>query len=280
MTLWKRLAQNRLLDCGAILVAVLSLIRLAVMLPSRANDLDFSHYYLASRLLLEAKPVYSTPITPLYSQYGFIPFHDWSMVANTPPLLWLFAPFALLQPRQGFAAWVLLEIGSLCAVLWLTWRLLGSRLSGRGWLFACAAVLASDAIYWQFYGSQAQLLLTAVVLAAYALHRARKHTSACLALACAGVLKLFPFILLPWFVWRSGGTIRDRIRRAAIVSGLRPLLFSSPVSACGRIFSNSGCPDSPVGLSTFFRITVFPRSLPNWVTLRASLLDPRWMDGG
>ncbi len=219
-TVWlQRLGRNRLWDVGVVIVFVLRLIKLAVMLPSRANDLDFSHYYLASRLLLEGKSVYSTSLAPLYRQYGFVPFQDLSMETNSPPLLWLVSPLALLPPHQAFAIWVILEIGSLCVVFWLIWQLLGSKLSRRGWWFVCATVLASDAVYWHFYTSQVQLLLAATLLTAYALHKAGKHTSACLAVACAGVLKLFPFILLPWFVWRSGATIQGRIRRASIVLG-------------------------------------------------------------
>src|SRR5207249_2445046 len=40
--------------------------------------------------------------------------------------------------------------------------------------------------------------------------RQGKHTAACLAVTSAGLLKLFPFVLLPWFVWRGGRGARSR----------------------------------------------------------------------
>jgi len=56
-------------------------------------------------------------------------------------------------------------------------------------------------------------------LAAYAAHRAGKHGWACLAISAAGILKFYPFILLPWFLWCGGGSARARLYRLLGVSG-------------------------------------------------------------
>jgi hypothetical protein len=51
----------------------------------------------------------------------------------------------------------------------------------------------------------------------FAWHKAGKHAVACLTVAVAGLLKLYPFILLPWFVWRGGRDSRARMRVALLV---------------------------------------------------------------
>jgi len=48
----RRLAQNRLLDVGAVVVLLVLISRWPVVLPSRWNDYDFNHYYVGSRMLV------------------------------------------------------------------------------------------------------------------------------------------------------------------------------------------------------------------------------------
>lgn len=201
----QRLARNPLWDLGALAIGLLGLARLSIIVPQRAKADDFAHYYIASRITLEGKLPYSTHLDPYYAKYGFA-------LDPTLPFVWLFALYAGLTPRAGFCAWVSTEAVSLIAVLWLTRRLLGERLSARAWRFITAATLFSAATYWQFYYSQVGLSLAAIVLAAYACQRANRHTTACLLVAAAGLLKLFPLVVLPWFVWRSSASMRGRLR--------------------------------------------------------------------
>ena len=214
---WRRVAHSRLLDVGMMLVGLVGAIRIAWVLPQRANRNDFAHYYLSSRLLLEGKNPYSTPLEPLYAKYGFVLDGALTEVRtpNPPAFLWLFAPLAVLGPRGAFAVWVTVEILSLSGILFLTQHCLADRLSNRGMRFVCAAGVASAPVYWHFYFSQVQLLLAATVLAAYAWQRQGRHLAACLAVVGAGLVKLFPFVLLPWFLWHSGDNARTRIQRTA-----------------------------------------------------------------
>jgi len=55
------------------------------------------------------------------------------------------------------------------------------------------------------------------LLVALMSQRAGKHTTACLLVMAAGLLKLFPFVLLPWFLWRSSGGWVTRARRTVLV---------------------------------------------------------------
>ena len=169
MTWWRRAARNRLLDVGAVVIALLHAVAIARMLPSRVFDFDFNHDYVSGLMLLRGQNPYTTSHGPLCAQYGFAFQESYLRTSTYPPsILWLFAPLALLPPRAAFAVWVAAQAGGLGVILWLTRRLLGGRLSARGWRFVCCAALASTAVYWHFFGSNAELILAAVVLAGYA----------------------------------------------------------------------------------------------------------------
>ncbi len=196
--------QNRLLDLAAAVLAVVGVARLAVVLPARATQNDFAHYYVTSRLVLEGRNPYGVSLAPLYAAHGFVYQEEVPVATNPPTLLWLFAPLALLPARAAFWAWTAVQAASLAVILVLTRRLLHGRLSARAWRFVVAGTLASATVYWHFVYAQWQLLLAALVLAAFAWQAAGKPMTACLMIAAAALIKLYPVVLLPWFVWRSG----------------------------------------------------------------------------
>jgi hypothetical protein len=238
---WKQLGRNRLLDAGAILIALLGVIRIGAGLPSRVWDFDFNHYYVSSRMLLQGQNPYLNSIEPMCRQMGFT-FNKVLPISGYPPsFLRLFAPLAALPPRVAFAVWVAGEVVCLAVILWCTRCLLRDRLSGRGWLFVCAAALASETLYWHFVYSQVQLLLAALVMVAYLAHRRGHHTAACLTVAGAGMLKFFPFVLLPWFIWRSGDNTR-RLRCAGLAAVFCAGLFFLTGPSLWKDFVQYGMP--------------------------------------
>ena len=221
----RRLGHSRWLDVGAALVAVFSGVCIALLLPGRARHYDFAHYYVARQLLFGSPNPYTASLAQLYAQHGLASDDPVPHLTEPPTMLWLFAPLESLPLGAAFGVWVGLEIASLVAVLWLTRRLLEGRLSARGWRFVCAGTLASASLYHHFYFSQIQLLLAALLLAAYAWQQRGKHWTACLTVTVAGLLKLFPFVLLPWFVWRSEGGVKARVGKAATVIMVTAVCF-------------------------------------------------------
>jgi hypothetical protein len=215
----RRLATNRLLDVAAILLVVSVVVLWAEVLPSRWSDFDFNLYYVGSRTLLEGRNPYTTLQKPMAKALGFRFSEEYPVAGYPPSFLWLFAPLAELPPRVAFTIWVASEIGCLVAILWLTHWLLREKLSGRGWLFVVVLAVCSRTVSYNLFFSQVQLLLAALVLAAYAAHRAGRHGWACLAVSTAGILKFYPFLLLPWFVWSGSGGLRARLYRMAGASG-------------------------------------------------------------
>lgn len=216
-TWWWNLAKNRLLDVCAVLIALISVVDITRTLPSRATRNDFACYYAGSRLIVEGQNPYRTSMRDLYQRYNFAEPDHPPPVTDTPTFLWLFVPLAMLPARTAFWTWVAVQVASLGAVLYLTCRALLPTLTPRGRGLGCIAVLGSQWVYWHFYFSQLQLVLAVLVLGGYVVHRKGRHTAACLAVTTAGLLKLFPFVLLPWFIWRSGGGISSKLRRVLLM---------------------------------------------------------------
>lgn len=102
--------------------------------------------------------------------------------------------------------------------------------------------MASTAVYWHFYYSQIQLLLAAAVLGAYFLLRRGWSLSPAVLVLGAGLLKLYPLVLLPWFLWRGAGSPGARARRAAVVAGLALLLVGITGLDLWRGFLAHGLP--------------------------------------
>jgi hypothetical protein len=213
-----------------------------VVLPPRWSDFDFNLYYVGSRTLLEGRNPYTTSQKPMSDALGFRFSEEYPIAGYPPSFLWLFAPLAALPPPAAFAIWVAVEIGCLVAILWLSRWLLGERLSARGWLFVVALAISSRTVSYNLYFSQVQLLLAALVLAAYAAQRAGRHGWACLAVSTAGILKFYPFLLLPWFVWSGGGGLRARLYRLAGASGFVLAVMALTGPGLWRDFFQHGLP--------------------------------------
>ena len=186
-------------------------------LPTRADGNDFAHYYISSRLLLAGADLYSTPLQAEYERWGFRYTHPIPTATNPPLLIAIFAPFALLAPSPAFWTWVILEMFSLGWILMFTWRLLATRLSLPMRCIVCATAVASAPVYWHFFFSQCQLLIAAILLLAYWCLRNDRPVSACLAVTTTVWLKLFPVVLVPWFLWRCSRECSTRWKCAAAV---------------------------------------------------------------
>ncbi len=242
MNWWRRLAAHRILDVGAVALTVSVLVWWSVVLPPRWNDYDFNHYYVSGRMLLEGQNPYTTSLEAESHAQGFRYSADLPIATYPPPFVWMFAALAMVPPRAAFAVWVGVELICLAAILWLVRRLLGERLSARGWLFVVALATISRTVSYHLYYSQAQLLLAGLVLAGYAAQRAGRQGWACVAVATAGALKLYPFILLPWFVWSGEGGARGRCRRLIGVIGFVLAVFAMTGPGLWRDFFRYGMP--------------------------------------
>jgi hypothetical protein len=198
------------LQALALGLALFGIVHVARKLPSRAASNDFAHYYISSRLLLTGADVYSTSLEPEYNRWGFHYTPGIPTATNPPLLVGIFTPFAAMPPRAAFWAWTLLEVVCLGYVLMQTWQWTSSRLSPQPRMLVCGAIVASAPMYWHFYFSQCQLLIAAMILMAYRFLRNGRSAVACLVITTAAWLKIFPVLLLPWFLWRASDNWKAR----------------------------------------------------------------------
>jgi hypothetical protein len=228
-----KIAASRIWEVGAVVVAGLALVRLAGVLPGAAYNFDFNHYYAGSRMWWEGINPYVTDLTAMCARYGLAAPGLVTHASNPPAFVVCFVPLTWLAPVPAFGVWTFLQVLSLGVVLVLTrpW------LPGRAWRLFCLAVIAATPVLMHFAAGQMQLLLAALVVGASALHRQGRHLPACLLVALAGLWKIFPLVLLPWFVWRAG---ENRIRFAAVTGAF--LIFGVVVTGPTRWleFANTG----------------------------------------
>ncbi|HVM61460.1 MAG TPA: glycosyltransferase family 87 protein [Verrucomicrobiae bacterium] len=213
--MWRSPVLAPVLAVGAAVIALIHVVWIVEMLPSRAFAPDFDHYYITSRLLWEGQNPYRTPATAGTEKPVFL---RPEVATSTPVSLWLWVPMAMLAQRPAFWLRVAIEAVSLVAVLWLTRHLLKGQLSERGWWFLCAGFVSSSPVLWHFAFSPENLTLTAALLAAYAWHKAGKEDRACWLVLLAGLVKMYPLAFLPWFIWRSKRPMWKRLRTAAALA--------------------------------------------------------------
>jgi hypothetical protein len=197
---------------GALLFAF-GIIRIAHVLPARSHENDFAHYYVTSRLWLEGKDPYRTPFAPEFAMYGFKYDPRIPSGGNAPPPVAAFAPFALLTPRAAFVIWTAVQALSLIVTLMMIGSLFKDRIPRRMLPLFLGLLMASSAVYFHFFYSQVQLLVGALLLAGYMLHRSGRYPMAPVLVSAAALLKLFPATILPWFVLTSPGDWKSRATR-------------------------------------------------------------------
>lgn len=202
-----------LLTLLGIALCLVGLLRVAIILPSRSTHNDFAHYYVSSRLLLEGRDPYYAPFAYEYGRLGLEYDPRVFSATNPPPLVFLTQPLALLEPRPAFYIWTTVQGLALAVTLLLLWRILGNRTSMDGFLVLAGALVVAGATYRDFYFGQIQLLLGAIILGAYVLHVEGRPAIAWLLVTIACLLKLFPLVLLPWFVWKGSGRASEKLLR-------------------------------------------------------------------
>jgi Glycosyltransferase family 87 len=224
------------------LLVLLGIARIVVMLPDRVIHQDFAHYYLSSRLWSEGVSPYPVALGALHARYGFHQMDVIPHATNPPPLVWLFAPLTALSPWPAYLVWAGLQGLSLVVLLCGVRRLLGDRLPVDAWLMLSALTWVSEPVYTHFRDGQVQLLLAALILAAYALYCRGWHHGAVALITLTGTLKLFPLVLVPWFVWQASPRWRGRAWYALEAVGLVAVIIALTGLEAWRDFATYGLP--------------------------------------
>ena len=174
---------------------------------------DFAHYYASSRVYLESpQNLYTADLRTVYADLGWPEQREPIYQAtNPPPLVQLFAPLAMLPPRTAWIVWNVIQLISLGVVIGLTWLLICKNDRAGRYPFVLAAFLMLPAVPAHFRYSQVQLLVFALILFAFWLHRRGVLWASVVPLVFATLIKVIPIVLIPWFVWRAGSRWSTRI---------------------------------------------------------------------
>lgn len=198
-----------------LVLGAMGLWRIAGTLPERSTALDFSHYYASGSLLLRGQDPYRVDLREEVARSGLQLEGVVFRATNPPPLIALSSPLALLPPGVAHSVWTGVQVACLAALLWLTVTIGG--LSPQGGLCFAGAALFSYAVYSHFYYAQTQLLIGALLLVALRFLISDRPVPAVLLVGVTGLLKLFPLLLLPWFVWAVRSPGKRRLAAAGVV---------------------------------------------------------------
>ena len=183
-------------------------------LPARANQIDFSHYYVSALAMRQGIDPYTTDLKPLASSLR-LDIAEMNHGTYPPTFILCFEPLTLLSPLSAYWLWIALNVGFFATVLYLL-------LDGLPGDTELRLALAGLAIFYtpitdNFFYAQTQILILLLLVLFVRWLRSGRHVLAGFVLAFAGLLKVFPLILIGYLVLR-------RQSKALVYTGLGLIL--------------------------------------------------------
>jgi Glycosyltransferase family 87 len=174
-------------------------------LPSRATRWDFSIYYIEATLLHEGQNPYTTELTATGRRLG-LETGEIRSATDPPTFILCMEPFALMSERTAFYTWVGLSTVVLVASLLLLLR----KRTAFG-LDSAAALAALAILYppliWHYYDAQSKIAILFLLVLMLQSMESGWHRAAGLCLALAGLLRIFPLLIIGYLVlqrrWRQ-----------------------------------------------------------------------------
>jgi hypothetical protein len=197
----------------AALLIVVGVARILAATQHAGYRNDFAHYYISANILLDGNNPYTTPLKPYCDNLGLeydkrIPYGS-----NPPLLIALLTTTAWLPLPVAYGLWAVLQAVFSVGLLEATRRALAWSWRDVRWLLLAGVVLNATCLKRQFYYSQVQVMVAACLAAALILHLQRHRMGSCALAALAAAFKLYPAVLLPWFLLADLDGRRDFIRR-------------------------------------------------------------------
>ncbi len=199
---------------AACLLSVLAAIRilsLFAQLPSRSTHVDYSIYYLSAYLLRHGENPYITDLNPLAARFnmdtGEIP-----RATDPPTFLAIFEPLTILGPKEGYWTWQALNALALAVSLWMLLGR-GSALRPAVSIALAAMAVMYPAVVNHFYYGQNKVQILLLLVLTMRLLESRRDAAAGLTLALAGLMRIFPLLLV-------GYLLIERRWRAVVFTGL------------------------------------------------------------
>ncbi|SCK15347.1 glycosyltransferase family 87 protein [Vogesella sp. LIG4] len=171
---------------------------------------DYTVYTAAGQALLNHGDLYSAQNV-----------RGWKYV-YPPPFALLMVPFARMSLASGALLWYLLEIAAIAAVSIMSVRLLPATVPDRHKdllyglpLASLCVILVSGAMR-----CQASVFMFALMVATFYLHFRGRPIAAGASLAGAILMKVFPAVLVAYFIWRRQWRVLLATAASLLVMGL------------------------------------------------------------
>ena len=166
------------------------------------NFTDFAVYYAAGRSLLAGRVDLYTPdfARGVVMDYRYLPF-----------FILAFAPLALAPYALAAYIWHLLNTLAVAVCVWSIASLFSSESYSRWKVWTVVFLIVVPYFAMALDYGNAQLIVTALMFAAFSLSLRGRERSAAILLAIAIVIKIVPALALPYFVikgqWRLLGVV-------------------------------------------------------------------------
>ena len=175
------------------LIATVYCVALGIRLQTRWYHLDFSHYYYSAYALRTGSNPYSTDLQPLATRLGLMT----SGITHSgypPTFILFFEPLTLARPEIAYWIWTGLNL----LILLTAVAVLLNELEIDGHIFVTFAALAIlyEPVSENFFWSQAQIVLLLLLALNLRWVRSGNDAAAGFSLALAGLLKIFPLLIL------------------------------------------------------------------------------------
>ncbi len=168
----------------------------------RANQIDFSHYYVSALAMRQGIDPYVTDLTPLATSLG-LDVAEMNHATYPPTFVLCFEPLTLLSPLSAYWLWIAMNVLFLATALYLLLdgfpRDTKLRLSLVG-----LAILYTPVTYHFYYAPTSILILLLLILFMRWL-KSERCALAGYMLALAVLLKVFPAILIGYLLLRRQG---------------------------------------------------------------------------
>ncbi len=200
----------------------------------RVTHWDFSHYYLSALAMRAGLNPYTTDLRSLGRALGI---EGIDHATYPPAFLLCFEPLTLMTPQAAYWTWFGINVAALALALALLFREIPSLRMRQIMALIPLAILYPPLGTHFFYAQTQVLILLLFVLMMWAMGRGYDRTAG-LFLALAGLIKIFPLLMVGYFVtrhrWRAvaytaAGVVAGALVTIAMIGVQRSLGFMNGV---------------------------------------------------
>ncbi len=180
----------------------------------RANQIDFSHYYVSALAMRRGVDPYITDLSPLAKSLG-LEVAEMTTGTYPPTFILCFEPLTLLSPVPAYRVWTAMNLLFLAAALYLLLDGMPGDTDLRLALVGLAILYTP--ITSNFFYAQTQILILLLLTVFMRSLKSGRQALAGAVLGLAGLLKVFPLALIGYLILR-------RKSKAIVYTGLSLVL--------------------------------------------------------